>query len=115
MTKVSLLGMEFYAFHGYYDFERRVGSLFVLDVEVDVDLSENPHDKIEDTVNYEDVYAICKRLMNKKFRLLETLVFSIADEVKSISPNVLSVKVSLSKLNPPIGGKAKKACVSVTL
>jgi len=64
-TKVALHGMKFYAFHGYYDFERRIGSNYVVDIDTEVHIDGDPHDQIDETVNYEDLYQICKKYMGK--------------------------------------------------
>lgn len=115
MAAVALKGMKFYAFHGYYEFERRVGNNFILDVEIDIDMNSDPDDQIDNTVNYEEVYTICAKFMQKKYSLLESVVFDIGTEIKSTFKLVNTVEVSLSKLSPPVGGKVDRAVVTVTI
>lgn len=115
MAIVSLQGMKFYAFHGFYDFERRIGNNFIVDVDVVVDIPEDPDDRIEMTLNYEEVYKITERYMQKKYQLLESLAFDIAGDIKAIDSKVQRVKVSLSKLNPPVGGKVDRAKVIIEI
>ena len=107
--------MKFYAFHGYYEFERRIGNNFELDVEVHLDMPSDPHDQIDATVNYEEIYAICEKYMLKKYLLLESIAFDIASEIKTDYKLVEKVVVTLSKLNPPVGGKVGRAEVTVTV
>lgn len=114
-TKVALKGMKFYAFHGYYDFERRIGNNFVLDVIADIDLSANPNDLIDQTVNYESLYKICHEIMQQKYKLLESVAFDIASRIKSEFSKVTTVEVRLSKLNPPVGGKVDSSEITITL
>lgn len=107
--------MKFYAFHGYYDFERRIGNNFEIDVEVELQMPEDPNDQIDMTVNYEEVYKVCAKYMQKKYLLLESVAFDIAKEIKSDFSRVEKVTLALSKLNPPVGGKVDRAVVTITL
>ena len=115
MAKVALKGMKFYAFHGYYDFERRIGNNFEVDIEATLKISEDPNDRIEATINYEEMYTICERYMQKKYLLLESLAFDIAQEIKANYPIVERVVVLLAKLNPPVGGIVERAEVTIEL
>lgn len=115
MATVELRGMKFYAFHGYYEFERRVGNNFELDVVATISMNEDPNDRIENTLNYEEIYKISQSYMQKKYLLLESLAFDIAHDIKSQHPIVQDVEVKLSKLKPPVGGKVDRAVVSIKL
>ena len=115
MARVALKGMKFYAFHGYYDFERRIGNNFEVDLEATLKIQEDPNDRIEATINYEEMYAICERYMQMKYLLLESLAYDIAHEIKSKHPIVEKIEVKLAKLNPPVGGKVDRAVVTIEL
>ena len=115
MAKVSLKGMKFYSFHGYYDFERRVGNNFILDVEADVEMVEDPAEQIENTINYEILYDICQKHMSKQYRLLESVAYDIAVAVKEASTLVTRVTVTLAKLNPPLPGKVDQSEIQISL
>lgn len=115
MAKVSLRGMKFYAFHGYYDFERRIGNNFEVDITATISIDSDPNDRIEATINYEDMYDICRRYMEMKYLLLESLAFDIAYAIKSAHPIVDKVEVQLTKLNPPVGGKVDRAVVCIDI
>ena len=47
--------------------------------------------------------------MDKPSKLLETVVEKIVNDVLAELPAALTVSLKISKINPPIGGKAKKA------
>lgn len=115
MATVALKGMQFYAFHGYYDFERRVGDNFILDVEVDLRMEDNPSEKIDKTLNYEDIYKISEKYMMKKYLLMESLAYDIAGELKGSDDRINFVRVTLNKLNPRVGGKADRATITIKL
>lgn len=115
MAKVGLKGMQFYAFHGYYDFERRIGNQFSIDVTIDLDIIEDPKEKITNTFNYEIILEICKIHMKKRYRLLESLAYDIARELKNSDSIIKNINVRIEKLNPKMSGKVEKAFVEITL
>lgn len=65
MTRIGLEGMEFFAFHGYYEAERKMGNTYQLDVFVTLKNELKGTEDIWDTVNYEHIYDICKIDMEK--------------------------------------------------
>ena len=114
MTTVSLVGMKFYAYHGYYPEERKIGNDFVLDVHVDVPQFEPGEVNIHDTVNYEGIYEICKKHMDKQYKLLESIAMEIGEEIKSRYTHVLKTRVNIAKLGPQLGGVVDKAVIEYT-
>jgi dihydroneopterin aldolase len=113
-TKVSLKGIEFFAYHGFYEEERKMGNTFVIDIEVALKTFDSSDDNIYDTVNYEDLYTICAEEMNKTQKLLETVVFNIISRVKNEIDNISAAEVRLEKIGPQIGGKIDKAVVEMS-
>ena len=112
--RVALEGLEFHAFHGVYPHERESGNWFEVDIAVETDFSEAAQsDELAGTVNYETLFRMVKEEMEKPSRLLETVAEKIVDDVLKALPSVKSVELKISKLNPPIGGKCKKATVSL--
>lgn len=112
--KIFLEGLEFHAYHGVYPHERESGNWFEVDIMVEADfLSGAVRDEIAGTVNYETLFEIIKEEMEKPSKLLETVVHQIVTHVMEKLPAVEKVAVKISKLNPPIGGKCKKASVSL--
>lgn len=112
--KISLEGLEFHAFHGVYPHERDSGNWFEVDLSVEADIAEGAIlDDLERTVNYETLYQFVKEEMEKPSKLLETVAGKIADRVLQEISEVSQVEIKISKINPPIGGKCKKASVSL--
>jgi len=112
--RVSLEGLDFHAFHGVYPHERESGNWFEVDIAVETDFSlAATTDELGGTVNYETLFKIVKDEMEQPSKLLETVAEKVAKDVLEIFPNVLSVEFRISKLNPPIGGKCRKATVSL--
>ena len=112
--KVELEGLEFHAFHGLYPHERVSGNCFEVDIAVETDFSvAATTDELAGTVNYEVLFRIVKDEMDKPSKLLETVAEKIVNDVLSELPAALTVNLKISKVNPPIGGKAKKATISL--
>ena len=113
--KVALEGLEFHAFHGVYPHERNSGNWFEVDISVETDFTEGAtHDDLGGTVNYEVLFRIIKEEMEKPSRLLETVAEKIVADVLRELPAALQVDLKISKINPPIGGKCRKASISIT-
>ncbi|MFZ6010982.1 MAG: dihydroneopterin aldolase [Bacteroidota bacterium] len=113
--KVALEGLEFHAYHGVYPHERDSGNWFEVDVAVETDFSRAAeHDELAGTVNYEVLFRLVKDEMEQPSKLLETVAEKIVQKVMDEFPSVLQVDLAISKLNPPIGGKCKKATICIT-
>jgi 7,8-dihydroneopterin aldolase/epimerase/oxygenase len=114
MGKISLEGLEFHAYHGVYPHERDSGNWFEVDIEVEADFTQGATtDELAGTVNYETLFEIAKAEMEIPSKLLETVAAKIVDRVLAELKSVQFVTVKISKLNPPIGGKCKKASISI--
>ncbi|MBK9743288.1 MAG: dihydroneopterin aldolase [Saprospiraceae bacterium] len=112
-TKVAIKGAEFFAYHGYYSEERKSGNTFIIDAEVTLKSFDSHDDNIFDTVNYEQLYTICKQEMSKTQKLLETVVLNIINRYKDELPNIVSATVRMEKLAPQLGGKVAKSVVEM--
>jgi 7,8-dihydroneopterin aldolase/epimerase/oxygenase len=113
--KVALEGLEFHAFHGVYPHERTSGNWFEVDISVDTDFTEGAaKDELVGTVNYEVLFRIIKDEMEKPSKLLETVAEKIISDVLKEIPAALQVDIKISKINPPIGGKCRKATITIS-
>lgn len=114
MGIVSLEGMEFYARHGYYEEERKIGNKYSVDVYLEVDFQEAAMaDKLEGTVNYEVVYELVAEVMSIDALLLEHLAGKMVTKLREAFPRVQKVTVKVSKYNPPIKGLCHRATVTL--
>lgn len=104
--------MVFTSYHGFYDEERRIGNEFRVTVTLEVnDLLSAKTDNLEDALNYEIVYNLVKAEMKISSRLIEHVVQRIVDRLLKTSPLIRKATVSLSKMNPPLGGQVEKVTV----
>jgi dihydroneopterin aldolase len=107
---VSLEGMEFHAFHGFYDFEREQGNDFVIDVHVTTDFDKAAQsDDLSGTVNYETIYAIVKEEMQESNKLLERLAQRMITKMFEAFDLAECIEISIAKQNPPIEGAIKQS------
>jgi dihydroneopterin aldolase len=112
ITRIALEGLEFHAFHGVYPHERESGNYFEVDISVDAEIKNvSSSDSLETTVNYEDLFRIVKSVMESPAKLLETVGEKTIAQIFAELPAVQKVELRISKLNPPIGAKCKKATV----
>ncbi|MBO1199512.1 dihydroneopterin aldolase [Staphylococcus simiae] len=104
--KIFLNGLRFYGYHGVLSAENDIGQIFVVDVEMLIDLSvAGMSDKVEDTVNYGEVFEVIKSIMEgQPVNLLEHLAERIAKRINSHYNRVLETKIRITKENPPIPG-----------
>jgi dihydroneopterin aldolase len=113
--RIALEGLEFHAFHGVYPHERESGNWFEVDISVETDFTAAAlTDDLSGTVNYEILYRIVKDEMEKPSRLLETVAQKIVDDVMRELPAVQGIDLKIAKINPPVGGKIRKASIHVT-
>ena len=112
MAQISLEGMAFYAHHGYYTHERKRGNNYILDVRINYDMERAADtDELEHSVNYEEVYKICKEEMDDPRHLIEAVAKRLAHRVKKEIANVDRVRIKLEKLKPELGGAVARAVV----
>jgi len=106
MGIIRLKNMNFYGYHGVYDFEKEQGTNFEIDLELFTALSKSSKsDNIKDTINYEEVYELVKKVFcSKSYFLLEKLADSISRSIfKSYKIDKLIIRVR--KIDTPIDGK----------
>lgn len=103
--KIELEGMEFHAYHGCFDEEKRDGNLFVVDFTGEIDMAAAVEtDALADTADYGAVYSIIKREMSSPSDLLEHVAGRIVKAIESEIPAFTRFSVRVSKSNPPVGG-----------
>jgi len=114
MAVISLEGAEFFAYHGFYEEERKIGNRYGVDIHVSADISAAATtDKLSKTVNYEDLYAILRQEMQTPSHLLEHIAHRIIEKTYSKYPHIDWVEVSISKFNPPLGGICHRSKITI--
>jgi dihydroneopterin aldolase len=111
-TRIEIRQMQFYAFHGVSEQERKAGNRFTVDLLLDAPLEPAIYsDRLEDTIDYAGVYAVVKREMAVPSCLLEHAAGRILSALKKAFPQLTAMEIKLAKLSPPFGGDAHSAAV----
>ncbi len=116
MGKIIIEEMEFYAFHGHYQEEQIVGNRFLVDLEMEADLSEPARtDNLDDAVNYQQAYQIIQNEMRRtKSYLLENIGKRILDALFTEMKGIQKATIRIRKLNPPMGGPIKSVGIKMS-
>jgi dihydroneopterin aldolase len=115
MGRISLEGMEFFAYHGFYEEERKIGNRYEVDITVETDFDKaSEDDLLEHTVDYGQLYQLISEEMQRSTQLLERLAGRISQRVLDEIEAVKTAEVSISKLNPPLGGLCKRARITLS-
>lgn len=114
MSRITLEKMFFYAHHGCFAEEQAIGTRFRVEVSYETDTSRAQQtDSIADTVSYLDVYQTVSREMLKPSHLLEHVGDRIGTALLEEYAAIDSVRVTVSKLAPPLGGELEAVSVEI--
>ncbi|MFA5833232.1 MAG: dihydroneopterin aldolase [Bacteroidota bacterium] len=103
---IKLHNAVFYAYHGALTDEQTLGGKFEIDVELYCDLTKAKlTDDLNETVNYEKVYSLMKKIVTeKKYYLIEALAYTIGSGIIAAFIQVQKVIVRVRKPGAPIHG-----------
>ncbi len=116
MALIELNDMRFYAHHGCFEEEQKIGTHFRVDLAFETDSSlAEVSDNITDTVSYLDVYQVVRHEMQRPSHLLEHVARRVGESVLAQFPDTMNVMVKVYKLNPPLGGHLASVSVQLSL
>jgi dihydroneopterin aldolase len=111
---IELEEMRFWAFHGCLETEKKKGNLFLVDFKGELDMTQAvAEDRLEDTVNYAEIYDVIKTQMGVPSDLLEHVAGRIVREIAETFPQFKRFSVRVSKHNPPVGGPVEWSRVTL--
>jgi dihydroneopterin aldolase len=106
--------MEFYAFHGFYREEQKLGNKYLVNITLHVDLQDAwAKDDLNRTIDYVKVYKIVRSCMELRSKLLEHVAARIAKALFEAFTDVQRLEIRVAKKNPPIGGICDRAEVEL--
>jgi 7,8-dihydroneopterin aldolase/epimerase/oxygenase len=114
IAKVALEKVRFFAYHGYYPEEQLTGTEFLVDVEVDTEMTGSGGDELTNTVNYERLLEIVTDCMRNTKKLLETVAHSILETVRAEFPEAILIRVAIRKKNLPVKAELENSLVQLT-
>lgn len=115
MDKILLNQMQFYGYHGVLPEETRLGQRFIVDLTVEVDLRKaGETDQLEDSVNYAELFNICKEIVEgKPYKLIESVAENVANEILRQFQVIMECTVKVIKPDPPIPGHYRSVAVEI--
>jgi dihydroneopterin aldolase len=113
--ELTVTGIECFAHHGVFDFERREGQVFVVDLVLGIDTRPAAaSDDLTDTVNYGTLVADVKAAVERDpVDLIETVAQRITD-VCLLDTRVEWARVTLHKPDAPIDATYSDVALTIT-
>lgn len=114
MGTIKLQNIRTYSFHGCLKEESLIGSDYRVDLEIKTDLRKSSvSDQLKDTVDYVLLNRIVVEEMDIRSNLLEHVAHRIITRIFAEIPSVSRILLSVSKLNPPIGGDVEAVTIEM--
>ncbi|RLQ91664.1 dihydroneopterin aldolase [Falsibacillus albus] len=115
MDKIYVHQMEFYGYHGVFQEETKLGQRFRVDLTVELDLKKaGKTDDLAESVNYADLYHVCKEIVEgKPYKLVEAVAEKICEAILDQFSKINQVTVKLIKPDPPIPGHYQSVAVEI--
>lgn len=105
-SKIIFENLKIYAYHGVLPEEKILGTYYILNVEIHADLNKAAKsDDLKDTLNYAEINDILHSEMAIPSQLLEHVIGRIIKNLKNTFPEILFIKVKLTKTSPPMKGE----------
>ena len=115
MGVIQVNNIKLYAFHGCLEEEAKIGSDYRVDVAIKADLKKSAKtDELLDTVDYVHLNHIVKEEMAIRSKLLEEVAQRILDRFFKELRMIRRAKISVAKINPPIGGNVQEVLIILT-
>ena len=110
---IRLEDIQFTAYHGVYPEEREKGNTFLVSVSLTMpDNQAVVTDDLQDTVDYQRVYALVAQEMAIPSLLLEHVAGRIRNVLHKTYPYA-EVHVQVKKKKPPVGGQVAWATIEL--
>ena len=102
--KISIKGIQAHGYHGLLEDERKNGQLFIVDVEVELDLSKaGKSDDIKKSVDYNALaILIHNEITGPAVNLIESLAHRIGIKALETFKEIDEIKVTVHKPKAPI-------------
>jgi dihydroneopterin aldolase len=114
MGIIKLKNIRTFSYHGCLDEESKIGSEYAVDLEIKTDLRKSSlTDELHDTVDYVFLNQIVKEEMAIRSKLLEHVAHRMIVRIFKEIPAVSRIVLSVSKLNPPIGGDVEAVTIQM--
>ncbi len=114
MGTIKLKNIRTFSYHGCLVEESKIGSDYTVDLEIKADLrTPMETDELADTVDYVHLNKIVMEEMAIRSKLLEHVAHRIVKRIFGEIPSISRVLLSVSKINPPIGGDVEAVTIQL--
>jgi dihydroneopterin aldolase len=115
MGVIKLKNIRTFSYHGCLIEEGKIGSDYTVNLKIKTNLKQSAEtDQLSDTVDYVHLNKIVKEEMAVRSHLLEHVAKRINLRVLAEIPSIEKTTVSVSKINPPIGGDVESVTIKMT-
>lgn len=107
--------MRFFARHGVFPEENRLGQNYAVDLELFLDLSAAGRtDDLEQTINYAELYERVQEVVcGETHKLIEKLAHRLAETLLGSYAMLEAVTVRVVKPNPPFAIQFDGVCIEI--
>jgi 7,8-dihydroneopterin aldolase/epimerase/oxygenase len=113
MWTIQIKNAMFFANHGVYLQETKLGNEFV--VNVTVGFEAETISIMEQTIDYVTIYHIVETQMKATKKLLEEVVSCISTQIKESFPQIKSLDISIQKKHPAFGKEIEATVVGYSM
>lgn len=115
MGIIKVENIRVFANHGCLQEETKIGSDYRVDLKIKANLNTSAlSDTLSDTVDYVFLNKVVREEMAKPSKLLETVAKRILKRIFLEDKMIAKARVSVSKINPPIGGDVEMVTITLT-
>jgi dihydroneopterin aldolase len=114
MGTIKLQNIRTFSYHGCLVEESKIGSDYRVDLEIKTDMRKAIEtDELADAVDYVHLNKIVMEEMAIRSKLLEHVAHRIVKRIFDELPAVSRILLSVSKINPPIGGDVEAVTIQL--
>lgn len=111
---VEVKGIAVFAYHGCMSEEATLGGKFSVDISILTDFSKSAaSDQLIDTIDYVKIREIVVEEMLIPSKLIEHVAYRILGRIKTEFLTVIECKITVRKLNAPIGGVVDEVAIII--
>ncbi len=104
LAKLCITNLEFYAYHGVKNEEKKLGGKFQVDIDLYYDTTKAViNDDINFAVNYEEVvFVVSEIVTNEGYNLIETLTNEVLNALLDKFEAIQKTTIRIRKMNVPM-------------
>ncbi|MBT8195326.1 MAG: dihydroneopterin aldolase [Bacteroidia bacterium] len=111
---LSVQGIQFYAYHGCLPEETKIGSEYIVDVDVVGDFKTSvQEDELKNTFDYTTIYNLAKKEMDIPSKLIEHVAGRIANAIRNEMSGIKKLTIVVTKINPPVNGNIAQSKIKL--